>query len=81
MTVVEWEKLSVYGYVDPCYKVPTQKIIYLNAIYPMETHDSEVVDDNTSLMVGCDELDEDFNRLVRPLHCIVIAEEENLFVK
>jgi len=66
MAVIECEKLSVYDYVYPCYKATTQKVIYLNAIHPMETHDSGVVDDNTGLVVGGDELNEDFNRRILP---------------
>ena len=41
-------------------------MIYLNVIHPMETHDSGVVDDNTGLVVGGDELDEDFNMRILP---------------
>ena len=52
MAVIEWEKLSVYNYVYPCYKAATQKVIYLNAIHPIENHDSAVADDNTDLVVG-----------------------------
>ena len=62
MAVIEWEKLLVYNFVYPCYKAATQKVIYFNAIHPMKTHNSGVVDDNTGLVVGGDELDEDFNR-------------------
>ena len=66
MAIIEWEKLSVYDYVYPCYKAATQKVIYLNVIHPMETYDSGVVDDNTSLVVGGDEPDEDFNKQILP---------------
>jgi len=49
------------------YKVPTQRIIYLNDIYSMEMRVSRFVDDNISPVVGGDELDEDFNRHILPL--------------
>jgi len=66
MAVIERDKLYVYDYVNPCYKAPTQRTIYMNAIHPMETHDSEVVDGDTGLIVGGDDLDEDFNRCILP---------------
>ena len=56
----------MYDYVYPCYKAATKKIIYLNVVHPMETHDSGVVNDNTGLVVGSDELDEYFNRRILP---------------
>jgi len=45
---------------------PRHKIIYLNAINPMEMHDSGVVKDNAGLIVRGHELDEDFNRRILP---------------
>ncbi|KAJ8421945.1 hypothetical protein Cgig2_006416 [Carnegiea gigantea] len=66
MAVIEREKLYVYDYVHPCYKAPTQRTIYMNVIHPMETHDTGVVDGDTGLVVGGDDLDEDFNRRILP---------------
>ncbi|KAJ8422402.1 hypothetical protein Cgig2_029226 [Carnegiea gigantea] len=66
MAVIEREKLYVYDYVNPCYKAPTQRTIYMNAIHPMETHDTGVVDGDIGLVVGGDDLDEDFNRRILP---------------
>jgi len=66
MAVIEKEKLWVYDYVNPCYKAPTQRTIYLNVVHPMETHDAGTVDDNTRAIVGGEELDEDFNRRISP---------------
>ena len=66
MAVIEREKLYVHDYVNPCYKAPTQRTIYMNAIHPMETHDTGVVDGDTGLVVGGDDLDEDFNRRILP---------------
>ncbi|KAJ8425181.1 hypothetical protein Cgig2_010790 [Carnegiea gigantea] len=66
MVVIEREKLSVYDYVNPYYKAPTQRTIYMNVIHPMETHDTGVVDGDTGLVVGGNDLDEDFNRRILP---------------
>jgi len=41
-----------------------QKIIYLNAIHSIETHDLGFVDDNIGLVVGGHDLDEDFNKRI-----------------
>jgi len=38
----------------------------MNAIHLMETHDTGVVDGDTGLVVGGDDLDEDFNRHILP---------------
>ncbi|KAJ8432189.1 hypothetical protein Cgig2_013731 [Carnegiea gigantea] len=66
MAVIEREKLYVYDYVNPCYKAPTQRTIYMNAIHPIEIHDTGVVDGDTGLVLGGDDLDEDFNRHILP---------------
>ena len=66
MAVIEREKLYVYDYVNPCYKAPTQRTIYMNAIHSTETHDTGVVDGDTGLIVGGDDLDEDFNKHILP---------------
>ena len=66
MAVIEREKLYVYDYVNPCYKALPQRTIYMNAVHPMETHDTRVVDGGTGLVVGGDDLDEDFNRRILP---------------
>ncbi|KAJ8447962.1 hypothetical protein Cgig2_028838 [Carnegiea gigantea] len=66
MAVIEREKLYVYDYVNPCYKAPTQRTIYMNVIHPMKTHDMRVVDSDTGLIVGGNDLYEDFNRRILP---------------
>ncbi|KAJ8438971.1 hypothetical protein Cgig2_018882 [Carnegiea gigantea] len=66
MAVIEQEKLYVYNYVNPCYKAPTQRTIYMNVIHSMETHDTGVVHSDTGLVVRGDDLDEDFNRRILP---------------
>ncbi|KAJ8432162.1 hypothetical protein Cgig2_006864 [Carnegiea gigantea] len=66
MAVIEREKLYVYDYINPCYKAPTQRTIYMNVIHPMETYDAGVVDGDTGLVVGGDDLDEDFNIRILP---------------
>ena len=52
MVVIEREKLRVYDYVSDCYKVSAQAIVYMNAIHPLETHDSTHVDQGTDQVVG-----------------------------
>jgi len=52
MAVIEREKLRVYDYVSDCYKVSAQAIVYMNAIHPLETHDSTHVDQGTDQVVG-----------------------------
>ncbi|KAJ8423414.1 hypothetical protein Cgig2_032664 [Carnegiea gigantea] len=66
MAVIEREKFNVYDYVNPCYKAPMQRTIYMNVMHPMETHDVGIVDGDTGHVVGGDELDEDFNRRILP---------------
>lgn len=56
----------MYDNVNPCYKAPMQRTIYMNVIHPMETYDTGVVDGDTGLVVGGDDLDEDFNRCILP---------------
>jgi len=66
MAVIDREKWSVHEYVYSCYKAPTRRTIYMNVIHPKETYDSGVVDGDTGLVVGGDDVDEDFNRRILP---------------
>jgi len=38
----------------------------MNVVYPMETYDSGIIDTNTGVVVGREELDEDYNRRILP---------------
>jgi len=66
MTAIEREKLRVYDYVSDCYKHSAQAIVYMNAIHPLETHDSAHVDDGTDQVVGGEELDDEHNKRILP---------------
>jgi len=47
--------------------VPHRVIVYLNVVYPTETHDSAHVDDGTGQVVGGEELDDGYNIHILPL--------------
>ena len=64
--IFEKEKLWMYDYIYPCYNAPNQRIIYLNVVDCIEWHDLGTVDDNTGVVVGGKELDEDFYRRIVP---------------
>ena len=66
MTAIEREKLRVYDYVSDCYKHSAQAIVYMNAIHPLETHNSTHVDDGTGQVVEGEELDDEHNRHILP---------------
>lgn len=66
LVVIEKEKLWVYDCVFPCYKALVQRIIYMNVVNPMETHDSGTVDERTSAVIGEQELDDHYNRRILP---------------
>ena len=66
MAVIHKHKLWVYDYVSDCYKGETQGTIYMNSIYPMETHDSATVDNATGLVFGREALDDGYNRRILP---------------
>ena len=59
--VIENQKLWVYDYVSNYYKATMQRIVYLNVVHLMETHDSAHVDDRTGLVIGGKELDDGYN--------------------
>ena len=61
LAIIAKANLWVYDYVHPIYKTTTQEVIYNQLMHPVETHDMVVVDGKTGLMVGGDELDEDYN--------------------
>jgi len=66
MAIIERKKLRVYDYVSDCYKLSTQAIVYMNAIHPLETHDSVHVDHWTGQVVEGEELDDGYNRRILP---------------
>jgi len=66
MAAIEREKLQVYDYVSDCYKLSAQEIVYMNAIHPLETHDSAHVDHRTGKVVRGKELDDGYNRRILP---------------
>ena len=66
MAITEREKLGVYDYVSDCYKVSAQALVYMNAIHPLETHDSAHVDQRTGQVVRGEEMDDGYNRRILP---------------
>ena len=52
MAVIDKENMWVYDYVSPCYKAPTQRTIYMNSFYRIETHDLANVNNRTGRIVG-----------------------------
>ncbi|KAJ8428909.1 hypothetical protein Cgig2_011651 [Carnegiea gigantea] len=53
-------------YVHPIYKIATQKVINKQPVHLMKTHDMGIVDRKTGLVVGGEELDEDYNQCILP---------------
>jgi len=64
MTVTYKQKVSVYNYVYPCYKVEAQRLVCMNVIHPMETYDMATVGDSTGAVVGGEDLNEGYNRRI-----------------
>ncbi|KAJ8430933.1 LOW QUALITY PROTEIN: hypothetical protein Cgig2_002721 [Carnegiea gigantea] len=56
----------VYDYVHPIYKSATREVICNQLVHPMETHDMGKVNEKTGVVVGGEELDDDYNRCIPP---------------
>ncbi|KAJ8435829.1 hypothetical protein Cgig2_009106 [Carnegiea gigantea] len=61
LAVIAKANLCVYDYIHPNYKTATQEVIYNQLVHPMETHEMGIVDRKIGLVVGGEELDEDYN--------------------
>ena len=46
------------------YKSATQKVTYNQLVHPMKTHNMGKVDEKTTVVVGGEELDDDYNRCI-----------------
>jgi len=38
----------------------------MNVVYPMQTHDSDTIDERAGVVLGGQELDDDYNRRILP---------------
>ncbi|KAJ8444538.1 hypothetical protein Cgig2_000817 [Carnegiea gigantea] len=56
----------VYDYIHPIYKTATHQFIYDQLVHPIEAYNMRKVNDRIGLMVGGEELDEDYNRCILP---------------
>ncbi|KAJ8435605.1 hypothetical protein Cgig2_016429 [Carnegiea gigantea] len=61
MAAIDEQKLRMYVYVSDCYKAATQNMIYINSIHLIEMHDSIIMDNGTSLVIGGEALDNGYN--------------------
>ena len=66
MVATKHAKLWVYDFVSYYYKPLMQRWIYLNVVYPMETHDSARVDDAMTIIADRGELDGNRSQKVLP---------------
>ncbi|KAJ8423474.1 hypothetical protein Cgig2_013517 [Carnegiea gigantea] len=66
LAVIAKANLWVYDYFHPIYETATQEAIYDQLVHPMETHDMGKVDEKTGVVVGGEELLDDYNRCIPP---------------